>query len=364
MSTIVLSAGGTGGHLFPAQALAAELLRRGRRIVVMTDSRGRNYEAAFPGTTIETVPSASPTNTNVAGQILAPFEIFRGILVGFVKLLRLKPAAVVGFGGYPSLPVMIAAWLGGFPTAIHEQNAVLGRVNRLIAGRMRAIAASFPFERFAPRQARRIVYTGNPVRPEVVARAHAAFRSPGPDGPIRLLVFGGSQGARALSELVPAAIALLPEDLQSRLEIAQQCRSEDIDAVRAAYAKTKVRIELARFFADLPTRMADAHLVVGRSGASTVSELAVIGRPAILVPFPFATDDHQTSNARVLADAGAAWLIQQRDLTAEILAKLLQGILANPNDLGRRAEAAAQLGKPDAAARLADLVEQIGGCAP
>jgi UDP-N-acetylglucosamine--N-acetylmuramyl-(pentapeptide) pyrophosphoryl-undecaprenol N-acetylglucosamine transferase len=364
MSTIVLSAGGTGGHLFPAQALAAELLRRGRRIVVMTDSRGRNYEAAFPGSTIETVPSASPTNTNLAGQILAPFEIVRGILVGLIKLLRLRPAAVVGFGGYPSLPVMIAAWLGGFPTAIHEQNAVLGRVNRLIAGRMRAIAASFPFERFAPKQTQRIVYTGNPVRPEVVARAHAAYRPPGPDGPIRLLVFGGSQGARALSELVPAAVTLLPDDLQQRLEIAQQCRPEDIDAVRAAYARTRAKVELAAFFGDLPTRMEKAELIVGRSGASTISELAVIGRPAILVPFPFATDDHQTSNARVLAEAGAAWLIQQRDLTSENLAVLLEQIFANPNDLARRAQAAAQLGKPDAAARLADLVEQIGGGGP
>lgn len=364
MSTIVLSAGGTGGHLFPAQALAAELLRRGRRIVVMTDSRGRNYEAAFPGSTIETVPSASPTNTNLAGQILAPFEIVRGILVGLIKLLRLRPAAVVGFGGYPSLPVMIAAWLGGFPTAIHEQNAVLGRVNRLIAGRMRAIAASFPFERFAPRQTQRIVYTGNPVRPEVVARAHAAYRPPGPDGPIRLLVFGGSQGARALSELVPAAVTLLPDDLQRRLEIAQQCRPEDIDAVRAAYARTRAKVELAAFFGDLPTRMEKAELIVGRSGASTISELAVIGRPAILVPFPFATDDHQTSNARVLAEAGAAWLIQQRDLSSENLAALLKQIFADPNDLARRAQAAAQLGKPDAAQRLADLVEQIGRSAP
>jgi UDP-N-acetylglucosamine--N-acetylmuramyl-(pentapeptide) pyrophosphoryl-undecaprenol N-acetylglucosamine transferase len=361
MSTIVLSAGGTGGHLFPAQALATELLRRGRRIVVMTDSRGRNYQTAFPGSTIETVPSASPANANLAGQILAPFEILRGILVGLVKLLRLKPAAVVGFGGYPSLPVMIAAWLGGFPTAIHEQNAVLGRVNRLLAGRVRAIAASFPFARYAPRETRRIVCTGNPVRPEVAARAHAAYRQPAAGEPIRLLVFGGSQGARALSELVPAAIALLPEGLQSRLEIAQQCRSEDIDAVRSAYARTKAQVELAAFFEDLPARMEKAHLIVGRSGASTVSELAVIGRPAILVPFPFATDDHQTANAGVLAQAGAAWLVQQRDLSPEALAKLLQDIFANPSELARRAEAAAQLGKPDAAARLADLVEQIGG---
>jgi UDP-N-acetylglucosamine--N-acetylmuramyl-(pentapeptide) pyrophosphoryl-undecaprenol N-acetylglucosamine transferase len=361
MSIVVLSAGGTGGHLFPAQALAAELLRRGRRIVVMTDSRGRNYASAFPGSTIETVPSASPANTNLAGQILAPFEIVRGVLVGLVKLLRLQPAAVVGFGGYPSLPVMIAAWLGGYPTAIHEQNAVLGRVNRLIAGRMRAVAASFPFARFAPRKSQRVVYTGNPVRPEVASLAHSRYEPPAPDGPIQLLVFGGSQGAHVLSELIPAAIALLPEAMQARLQIVQQCRPEDIDSVRAAYAKTKATTELASFFGDLPQRMARAHLIAGRSGASTVSELAAIGRPAILIPFPFATDDHQTANAAFLSEAGAAWLMQQRDLTAETLAQHLQAIFANPGELATRAEAAAKLGRPEAAARLADLVDSIGG---
>jgi len=361
MSTIVLSAGGTGGHLFPAQALAAELLRRGRKIVVMTDARGRSYEAAFPGVKIETVPSASPANTNVAGQVLAPIEIFRGVFVAFTKLVRLKPAAVVGFGGYPSLPVMIAAWLAGFPTAIHEQNAVLGRVNRLIAGKMRAIAASFPFARFAPKDAQRVSYTGNPVRFEAVALARSPYEAPGPSGEIRLLVFGGSQGARVLSDLVPAAIALLPEALRWRFQVVQQARPEDIDGVHAAYAGANARAEVSAFFTDLPTRIQAAHLVICRSGASTVSELAVIGRPAILIPYPYATDDHQTANANVLADAGAAWPVQQRDLTSDKLAQLLQEVFAHPDELARRAERAAALGKPDAAQRLAELVDSIGG---
>lgn len=357
MSTIVLSAGGTGGHLFPAQALAAELASRGRRIVVMTDARGKNYSTAFPGAAIETVPSGSFASRTQ--MLTAPFQILSGVFIALGKLLHLKPAAVIGFGGYPSLPVMIAARIGGFPTAIHEQNAVLGRVNRLVASGMRAIAASFPFAKFAPKG--RIVFTGNPVRPEAAALAGSIYNVPEAGGAIRLLVFGGSQGARALSELVPAAIAMLPADLRARLDIVQQCRPEDLESARAAYAGMKV--ELASFFKDMPERMARAHLVISRSGASTISELAVIGRPAILIPYPFATDDHQTANADVLAAAGAAWRIKQSELSAEKLSALLSEILSSPDELARRAAAAHALGKADAAKRLADLVDEIGGAA-
>ena len=361
MSTVVLSAGGTGGHLFPAQALAAELLARGNRIVVMTDTRAKNYGEAFPGTEIETVPSASFASRSLVALAAAPFEILRGIVVALSKLKALKPSAVVGFGGYPSLPVMIAARLGGFPAAIHEQNAVLGRVNRLIAGGVRAIAASFPLARFAPKDKARIAFTGNPVRTEVSALAGSAYAAPKAGEPIKLLVFGGSQGAHALSELVPAAIALLPDALRARLRIVQQCRPEDIETVRAAYANANMQPELASFFSDLPRRMAGAHLVIARSGASTISELAVIGRPSILIPYPFATDDHQSANAAVLENAGAAWAMQQREVTAEKLANRLQNIFAKPAELESRAAAAHALGKPDAAARLADLVEKLGG---
>jgi UDP-N-acetylglucosamine--N-acetylmuramyl-(pentapeptide) pyrophosphoryl-undecaprenol N-acetylglucosamine transferase len=363
VTTIVLSAGGTGGHLFPAQALAAELMRRGRRIVLMTDARGRNFHSAFPGAEVATVPSASPSNASLIGRVLSPLRIAAGVIVGRRKLRRLKPAAVIGFGGYPSLPVMLAASFAGFPTAIHEQNAVLGRVNRLVAGRMRAIAASFPFAKFAPKDASRIRYTGNPVRPEAVALAHSPYETASANGPIRVLVFGGSQGARALSGIVPASFASLPQAFRARLDIVQQSRPEDIDPVRATYAGAGIRAEVESFFNDLPKRMAAAHLVISRSGASTVSELAVIGRPAILIPYPFATDDHQTANASELANAGAAWLIQQRDLTAEKLSALLADIFSKPDDLAKRAEAAASLGKPDAAQRLADLVDEIGGAA-
>ena len=362
MSTIVLSAGGTGGHLFPAQALAGELSRRGRRIVVMTDSRGRNYESVFPGASIEQVPSATFVGS-LFSRALAPLRIVAGILVSFFKLRRIRPSAVVGFGGYPSLPVLAAALMGSVPTVIHEQNAVLGRVNRQFADRVKAVAASLPVARFAPKNASRIVYTGNPVRPEAAQLAAAPYTAPREGETVRLLVFGGSQGARALSELVPAAIAALPRQLGARLNIVQQCRPEDLDKVRRAYEAAATAAELAAFFDDLPTRMAAAHLVIARSGASTVSELAVIGRPAILIPFPFATDDHQTANAAVFAKAGAAWLLPQRDLSAASLAHLLESVLLAPDELERRARAALSLAKPDAASRLADVVENIAGSA-
>ena len=358
MTTIVLSAGGTGGHLFPAQALAGELARRGRRVVVMTDKRGRNYQSAFPDATIEQIPAGTFAGS-LAARLSAPLKIIAGVLVSFAKLRKIRPAAVVGFGGYPSLPVMTAARLGGYPTAIHEQNAVLGRVNRRLAGDVTAVAASLPLSRFMPKDMSPVVYTGNPVRREAARLASADYDTPRTDGTIRLLVFGGSQGARALSELVPAAVACLPQALQDRLEITQQCRTEDIEQVRAAYDKTGINAELKTFFDDLPARMASAHLVISRSGASTVCELAVIGRPAILIPFPFATDDHQTANAAVFAEAGAAWLVQQRDLTAQRLATMLEEILANPLLLAGKARAAHALGKPDATMRLADLVDHI-----
>ena len=361
MTTIVLSAGGTGGHLFPAQALAAELTRRGRKIVVMTDARGTQYPTYFPGAAIEIVPAAAFSDRSKLRLMTAPFEILAGIVVALGKLRRAKPAAVVGFGGYPSLPVMVAACLARLPTLIVAPDAVLGRANRLVANYVRAIAGGLPLKRFLPKDMSKVVYTGNPVRAEVVALNGAPYDTPTATGPLRLLVFGGSQGARALSEIVPAAIASLPTALKTRLDIVQQCRPEDIEAVRTVYAGAGVKAELASFFSDLPSRMANAQLVIGRSGAGTVAELMVIGRPAILVPLPHALDDNQTPNADVLAEAGAGWRVAQSELTPKKLADMLQSAFASPDDLARRAAAAHALAKPDAARRLADLVDRIGG---
>ncbi len=363
MSTVVLSAGGTGGHLFPAQALAAELMRRGARIVVMTDARAKNYGEAFPGTTIETVPSASFASRSPLKLALAPFEILSGIAVAFAKLRRLKPVAVIGFGGYPSLPVMIAARLAGFPPpSMSRMPCWAGST-----GWSAMVCAPWRPRSPSPALRRRIAAASPspaiPCGPKSWRRPTTPYEAPSADGPIRLLVFGGSQGARALSEIVPEAIEKLPPKLCTRLQIVQQCRPEDIDSVRAVYARVGVQAELASFFSDMPQRIAAAHLVIARSGASTISELAVIGRPAILIPYPFATDDHQTANAEVLTNAGAAWAIQQRDLTADGLAARLTEIFADPAGLASRAAAAKAAGRPDAAARLADVVEELGRAA-
>jgi UDP-N-acetylglucosamine--N-acetylmuramyl-(pentapeptide) pyrophosphoryl-undecaprenol N-acetylglucosamine transferase len=353
MSTIVLSAGGTGGHLFAAQALAGILSRRGRKIVVMTDRRFGDYTAQFPGARIETVPS-SPLNA-----LAAPFKIAAGIALAFAKLLRLRPAAVIGFGGYPSVPVMLAASLARLPTAIIEQNAVVGRANRLVMNKVKLVAAAFPIARFAPRDKSKIVLTGNPLRPEVTMLWGAPYKAPQPEGAVRLLVFGGSQGARAFSRIIPAAITRLPHQLKHRLHVVQQCRSEDMESVRQIYANAEIRADLAPFFTDLPARMASAHLVIGRAGAGTVAELMAIGRPSILVPLPYALDDNQTPNADLLADAGAGWRLRERDLSPELLSQMLIGIFADPQDLKARAARAHALATPDAAEKLADLVERL-----
>jgi UDP-N-acetylglucosamine--N-acetylmuramyl-(pentapeptide) pyrophosphoryl-undecaprenol N-acetylglucosamine transferase len=358
MSTIVLAAGGTGGHLFPAQALAAELTKRGRKIVVMTDARGTQYPAYFPGAAIEIVPAAAFSDRSRLRLVTAPFEIFAGVVVALAKLSSIKPAVVVGFGGYPSLPVMIAACMARFPTAIVAPDAILGRANRAVMDYVRVIAAGLPLKRFLPKEMSKVVYTGNPVRPEVVALNGAPYQTP-TNGPLNLLVFGGSQGARALSEIVPAAIVLLPADQKSRLDIVQQCRPEDLEGVRAIYDKAGVKAELAPFFNDLPARMAKAHLVIGRSGAGTVAELMVIGRPAILIPLPHALDDNQTPNADALADAGGGWRVKQSELTPQKLAEMLRAAFAAPNDLAKMAAAAHAQAKPDAAQRLADIVDRL-----
>jgi UDP-N-acetylglucosamine--N-acetylmuramyl-(pentapeptide) pyrophosphoryl-undecaprenol N-acetylglucosamine transferase len=352
-NAIVLSAGGTGGHLFPAQALAAELVNRGRQIVVMTDARFAHYSTHFPGATIQTVPS-SPFNS-----VLAPFKIAAGVLAAAMRLMKLKPAAVIGFGGYPSVPVMLAATLLRLPTAIIEQNAVVGRANRLVMNKVKTVAAAFPIARFAPADPYKVVLTGNPLRPEVEALWGASYNVPDSSGPLRILVFGGSQGARALSEIVPAALTRLPHDLKMRLNVVQQCRPEDIDQVRQIYSNAEIRAQLESFFGDLPRRMAETHLVIARSGAGTVAELMAIGRPAILVPLPGALDDNQAPNADILARAEAGWKVRQSDLNPDSLAQMIMKAFADPMALARMAARAHALATPNAAQKLADVVEDL-----
>jgi UDP-N-acetylglucosamine--N-acetylmuramyl-(pentapeptide) pyrophosphoryl-undecaprenol N-acetylglucosamine transferase len=354
---VLLAAGGTGGHLFPAEALAEALAGRGVTVDLVTDARAERYGKKFPARQIHVIASETLRARNVValartGAVLSLALVRAAILLG-----RIKPAIVVGFGGYPTLaPVLAASWRR-IPSIIHEQNAVMGRANKVLAPRVSAIATSFPgvLDR-EPGLAAKATRTGNPVRPAVIAAAAMPYPAPATDGLVRLLVFGGSQGARIMSEIVPAAIERLEQALRIRLLVAQQARAEDLAEVRDRYARLRISAEVAPFFPDLPARIAAAHLVVARSGASTVAELAAIGRPAILVPLPHALDQDQHANAGVLAQAGGAVRLQQDDFSPARLAAEIAGLAAEPRRLAAMAAAARSAGAIDAAERLADLV--------
>ncbi len=352
----VVAAGGTGGHLFPAEALAQALIARGWRIVLATDSRGARFAEGFPAEERIGLSAATFRRGDPIGMVRAGLTIAQGVLQARGVFGRLKPAVVVGFGGYPSLPAMLAAFSMKVPTVIHEQNAVIGRANRLLAPRVRAIACAFPTLKKAPASvASRAVVVGNPIRPPVRALYDEAYDPPA--GAIHLLITGGSQGARLLSELPPTAVQLLPEALRARLKIHQQTRPDSIELARKGYAEAMVEAEIAPFFRDMAGRLKEAHLVIGRAGASTCCELAVAGKPSILVPLKVALDDDQGQNARLLADAGAAEIIPEDKLTPETLAAALQRLFEHPADLARMAAAARSVAAPDAAEKLADLVE-------
>jgi UDP-N-acetylglucosamine--N-acetylmuramyl-(pentapeptide) pyrophosphoryl-undecaprenol N-acetylglucosamine transferase len=356
--TILLCAGGTGGHLFPAEALARSLQPRGWRIHLATDHRVESYGQDFPAEDIHIIPAATLTRAPVA-LARGLLRLGRGLLAARRLIKELQPSAAIGFGGYPTVPPMLAATRARLPTIIHDQNAVLGRANRFLAPRVTAIATSFARVGGADRWRSRMVETGNPVRPAVRQAATIAYPRRQAGDPFHLLVFGGSQGARFMSELVPPAVADLPEVVRGRLRIVQQCRPEDLDAVATRYRAIGVAAELQPFFRDLPARIAASHLVVSRSGASTVAELAVIGRPAIMVPLPHALDQDQRANAEVLARTGGGWMIEQREMTPGRLAGDLGELIGHPERLAGAAAAAKSVGRPNAADRLADLVERI-----
>ena len=352
----VVAAGGTGGHLFPAEALAQTLASRGWRIVLATDTRGARFAEGFPAEERMGLSAATFRSGDPMGMVRAGLTIGQGVLQARSAFGRLKPQVVVGFGGYPSLPAMLAAFSLNVPTVIHEQNAVIGRANRFLAGRASAVACAFPtLKKASVSVSSRAVVVGNPIRPPVRALYDAPYRRPSKT--IHLLITGGSQGARLLSELPPTAIQLLPEALRARLKVHQQTRADSIEAARKGYAEAMVEAEIAPFFRDMATRLGQAHLVIGRAGASTCCELAVAGRPAILVPLKVALDDDQGQNARLLADAGAAEIISEDALTPEVLAAALQRLFEHPAELARMAAAARSVAVPDAAEKLADLVE-------
>jgi UDP-N-acetylglucosamine--N-acetylmuramyl-(pentapeptide) pyrophosphoryl-undecaprenol N-acetylglucosamine transferase len=355
---IVLAAGGTGGHLFPAEALAHELKARGYGVHLVTDSRAERFAGKFPADAIDVVPSATIGSKNPIAVARALFKLWRGMRTARALFSRLKPIAVIGFGGYPTVPPLLAASSMGIPTLIHEQNAVMGRANRMLANKVTAIAGGFLPED-GGKYADKTVVTGNPVRPDVIAAAEQAYQPSGADDPFHLVVFGGSQGAQFFSSAVPSAICLLDDDLRKRLKVVQQARPEDRDAVASSFDRLGLKADISSFFSDMPAKIADANLVISRSGASTVSELAVIGRPSVLVPYPYALDHDQAANAAALKAQGGAEVIVQAALSPEKLSKIIRAAMTEPERLAGIAAAARQTGKPDAARVLGDLVEAV-----
>jgi UDP-N-acetylglucosamine--N-acetylmuramyl-(pentapeptide) pyrophosphoryl-undecaprenol N-acetylglucosamine transferase len=355
---ILLCAGGTGGHLFPAEALADALAKRGATIDLATDTRAAHFK--FPARAVHLIPSATVRGRDPVSLARTASLLAFGTFKAWRLIGSIRPAVVVGFGGYPTVPPLLAASWRGVPTVLHEQNGVMGRANRLLASRVTRIATGFrELENVDARAQAKITFTGNPVRPAVLEAANTPYAVPTDE--LRLLVFGGSQGAHVMAEIVPPAIAKLSTETRARLRIVQQARAEDLEEVKATYSKLGVQAECAPFFTDLPARMVAAHLTISRSGASTVAELAAIGRPAIMVPLPHALDQDQFANAGLLAEAGAGIRLAQRDFTPERLASELESLASDPSKLEKMAAAARSAGTLDAAERLADLVLQAAG---
>jgi len=355
---ILLSAGGTGGHLFPAQALAQELIERGWTVDLATDLRAEKYVSDFPARKVHIVPSATFSGKDPRALMGTLWTLARGYLSSRKLLGQVKPDGVVGFGGYPTVPPLLAAAHKGLPTILHEQNAVMGRANRFLCGRVSAVATGF--QQVKKAQANTVM-TGNPLRQMVHEAAAIAYPLRTKYHPFNLTVFGGSQGARFFSQCIPEALALLGGDHQDRVRLTMQARGEDADAVRRKVEELKIRATVEEFFSDMPQRIAQSHLVVCRSGASSVSELALIGRPSILVPLPGALDDDQAANASLLHEAGGGRLVRQSELSPQMLAQLVVDAMDSPEALALQAESAKRTGVPDAAERLADLVEKHTG---
>ena len=355
----VLAAGGTGGHMIPAHALAAELKARGHGVLLITDERGARFPGLFEGVPVHVLPAG-----RLGGGPIGMLRAFGAVVKGRGQAKRLyrehRPDAVIGFGGYPAFPSLLAASSMKIPTVLHEQNAVLGRVNRLLAGEAEAIGTAYDqVDRLNPKYADKAVVIGNPVRAEIARLGELPFPPFDEVAPLKILVTGGSQGASVLSKVVPAGLGMLAPSLRRRLQVVQQCRPEDIERVRSQYAELGIPAELTTYIEDMPGKIEDAHLIIGRAGASTVAELTAAGRPAILVPFAAATDDHQTANAREMVKAGGARAIQESSFTPDVLARQIEALAMDPVALNNAAARALSVGRPHAARDLADLVERI-----
>ena len=354
---LVIAAGGTGGHMFPAQALAEVMLRRGWRVKLSTDARGARYTGGFPHSVeISQVSSATFARAGFFAKALVPFRILGGVMGAAFGMLRDQPDIVVGFGGYPTIPALGAAWLLRRPRMIHEQNGILGRVNKVFAKRVDRVACgTWPTDLPAGVEG---FHVGNPVRASVLERAGAGYIPPG-DYPMSVLVIGGSQGARILSDVIPAAIADLPEDLRRNIRVAHQARDEDGERVAQFYAEAGIDAEVEPFFRDVPRRMSEAQMVISRAGASSIADISVIGRPSILIPYAAAAGDHQTANAKGLSQAGGAIVIPERKLAVDAVSEQIASVLTNPQGATQMAQASLGQGLPDAPLNLADMVEEL-----
>lgn len=354
--TILLSAGGTGGHLFPAEALAQELLRRGHKVVIVTDKRGHAFKSLGDRVDIHVV-SAATLSGGVVGKVKAMTRMARGVVQAKGLLRKVKPDVVIGFGGYPSVPAVLAAQLSGVPTLLHEQNAVLGKANALLAGHAKVIATAMPETKGVKgKDAKKLITTGNPVRDAIAAVRDAAY--PANTNELNVFITGGSQAAKVFSDVVPQAVELLPDAMKRRLTIVQQCREDAVEVTRKAYEQQGVKAEIKSFFNDMAERLSACQLFIGRSGASTVAEIAAVGRPAIFVPYPGHADQQQKHNADVIASRGGAWVMLQQDFTAAALAQRLEQLMSQPQQLADAANAAKACGEVQAAAKLADVVEK------
>lgn len=359
---IVLAAGGTGGHMVPAHAVSQELLAHGYEVSLITDGRGLRFPGLFEGVTKHVIASGTPGRGGVKVWFSALKKVWGGRSEAQALYQERRPAVVVGFGGYPALPALLGALSMKIPTALHEQNAVLGRVNRLLARRVDLIATSFEdTAKLSGRHSGKTIVTGNPVRKDIMILRGLPFPDFHAESVFRIMIVGGSQGAKILSDVVPAAIALLPVALRRRLQIAQQCREEDIELVRRTYLELGVAAEVTTYITDMAARLKWSHLFIGRAGASSLAELTAMGRPAILVPLPTATDDHQTMNAHEMATSGAARLIPQTQFSAQELARQIEKIVSEPGALANAAARAKTMGRPDAASRLAGLLSKLAG---
>jgi UDP-N-acetylglucosamine--N-acetylmuramyl-(pentapeptide) pyrophosphoryl-undecaprenol N-acetylglucosamine transferase len=355
--TIILSSGGTGGHVFPALSLAEELSSRGYQVVIMTDHRGEVFQKAAGVSKV--IPLPTWQSKGPIGYMVLACGIVVSFVIALVYMIRFRPSAVVGFGGYPSIPAVLAGKVLRIPTALHEQNAILGRANRLLAKFVRRIGVSFERVKFADPYWGKIIYTGNPVRKSIIAIRDNQYQSSASKDPFRIFIIGGSQGARVFSSVIPAALCQLPKVMRERLVVNQQCRPELLEATKEAYEQSGIHVDIRSFFDDVDQQLREAHLIIGRAGASTVAELMVSGRPAILVPYPYAMDNHQQANALSLGDGNAAWVILERDFTSHKLQEIVQRAMNNDNALKIMAKNMHKFGQPTAAIKLAQMVENL-----